>query len=230
MRSTRPSPLLSPAPTPLRFSPNRVPASAVAPGSAGHVARRGTIFRGVVLRSVFLSVLLFGVVLFGAGCSTTPAAAPAEVPLETIELFMSRSTLTETEFEQYKLSGSRLYHECGEIRRGRFVAEEQEVTSVEAAALGHVKRASAELRQMMAAKQWLLDEPGRSTDLIDPGQLYLTLTFTGEPIKVKTSLDSISAAGKSAERKIKEIAELLRAQGGVRCGNRSFYGIGTKTG
>src|SRR5262245_61802855 len=56
-----------------------------------------------------------------SGCSSSKPASPAIEPtkLESIELYMSRKSFAQVDFEQFKLFGAKLFVECGQVRRNK---------------------------------------------------------------------------------------------------------------
>lgn len=145
---------------------------------------------------------------------------------ESIELYVSRSNMADTEFEQYKVSAGRLFAECGKIKAGRYVPIEQESDEVEADLAGQIGEAVQGVLSADAELEHPYDEPGSNRSMMDPGQLYLTLAFGEEVKSIKTSLDSVSEPTGSRERKLLKLLRLMRgASGEPLCGNREFYGV-----
>lgn len=174
-------------------------------------------------------LLLAGTFLLATvGCSTaSPPEAPADFHPSSIELYLSRANLVETEFEQFKAQGSKLFIECGKIRRGRFVPQNQDIfplSESEQAAL---------YSKAYAVKHFAnrdFDKPGDNSSLIDPGQALVTITVPAsqgeEKTSVKTSVDAVSSQISPADTAVYQLASTLRkASGGSPCGNKSFYGI-----
>jgi hypothetical protein len=145
---------------------------------------------------------------------------------DSIEVFLSRTSLQTTEFEQYKFAGGKLFFECGEIRRGRFAPEDQEFIEVEPDIREALDASGGDLAQYLAGRKYSLDKPGKNSSLLDPGQLYLTMRFGGQTTEIRTSLDSVTEPDSGTERKIATFVEELRgATPKEPCGNRTFYGF-----
>lgn len=180
--------------------------------------------------------LIVGIVLISlsSGCGWWRKSAPvAEADAATvrtpdaIELYLSRSNLSSTEFEQYKLSAGKLFIECGKIVAGRATPETQALEDASADLLEAAKSAAAEITANDAAG---LEKPGDNSGLADPGLVRLTLAFDDGIETIRTSLDSVTEPDSSIEREIHSLAVVLRgAASESPCGNTEFYGLGSGT-
>jgi hypothetical protein len=169
------------------------------------------------LNRYFLCVLL-------AGCSSRAISnPPPDFRVESADLFLSRANLNETEFEQFKVDGSKLFVECGKIRRGRFIPQQQQVFPVTAEELAELSKRAW---QVSLYKDQSFDEPGDNSSLIDPGQAYITLGFGNSSLEIKTSLDAVSSQTSLGETALYSFVSNMRAlAGGTLCATKSFYGI-----
>ncbi|RMG44431.1 MAG: hypothetical protein D6719_01875 [Candidatus Dadabacteria bacterium] len=142
---------------------------------------------------------------------------------------MSRKELSRTPFEQIKLSENTLFKECGNIKRGRFYATEQEVTFVTVTQRDRLDSLAAELRIYLKTHTFRPERPGDNSSLFDPGRLSLSVEYKdGETVSFETSLDSVSNASRGSEKRIKKLVSALRgAAGGILCGRKEFFGIGS---
>ncbi len=169
--------------------------------------------------------------LLGACSSSAPLAphniTPPSGRTPIIELFLSRSSMTMTEFEQYKLSSGHLYMECGEVRRGRFIAREQELTPVTNDALAPLHERIADLFASASRTDSTMETPGTNRSLLDPGIFLLSIELEGSGTKnFKTSLDSVANAEQLLTQSLRKLASLIRGlRSEIPCGNDSFYGI-----
>ncbi len=157
-----------------------------------------------------------------------PPLSPTTTPpaLNSIEIFLSRSELRKTDFEHFKIEGSSLFIECGEIHRGRNSPREQSLTHIETASAEAIAHSTWELASEISKQHPQFDEPGKNSDLADPGQLFVNIDFEGTALKVETSLDSISPATSTATALLLTLTEQTRsAAGGTLCGLEQFYGV-----
>ena len=159
-----------------------------------------------------------------AGCSSNGIAPlPADYRANAVELYLSRANLVETEFEQFKTQGNKLFVECGKIRRGRFVPQAQDVFPLDDAELARLNERAWAVSQHL---QHGFDTPGDNSSLIDPGQAYFSIQDNQNRSEIKTTVDAVSSQSSPAETALYSLASSLRkASGGSPCGNRSFYGI-----
>ncbi len=178
--------------------------------------------------SLFLSLLF---VLFGCSSATIDGVPEHISPTEvrSVELFLSRSSMNKTEFEQLKLTAGNLFAECGQIRAGRFYSESQGLEPLEVSDEQTIKVKATELLALIRENDPQLDGPGNNDSFFDPGQFYLTINGDKSQTSIKTSLDSISEPTTESEKTLHDLATTLRSiAGSSLCSNRTFYGIGTE--
>ena len=168
----------------------------------------------------------------GSGCSML-ASSPESQPNSTIpavsavELYLSRSSFSDTEFEHFKLSGNKLFGECGKIRRGRQIPVDQALTPVSADDSTKITDIAREILTEANTKNLSLAKPGANRHMADPGQFTLTLSTGSDLKRIETSLDEVSNANFSDTKKLKKLTETLRGVGSNKlCGNKVFFGLG----
>lgn len=170
-------------------------------------------------------VLLFlSAALFFSACSTTVVPdRPQDFRFTSAELFLSRTNLTETEFEQFNTTPNKIFVECGRIVRGRFVPLAQNVFGVSEAEQERLREHAWVLLQY---RDRSFDKPGDNSSMIDPGQLTLTLNTSSGSAKFNTSVDSVSMQSSKQEAAMYQFVSAMRkAAGSALCGNKSFYGL-----
>jgi len=144
------------------------------------------------------------------------------------QLFLSRTSLEGTDFEQYKLLPMGLFMECGTIRRGRSHSSEHDIVRLQPDALQSTQVVAAEIFQhMTGGDPPSADSPGNNSSLIDPGKFLLSVTMNGKTARVDTSLDYVQRDKTMLSEQAKKFAQLLR--GSLQrspCGLADFYGIG----
>lgn len=171
---------------------------------------------------------------FFQGCSSNPTDTPLNATLpSSIELYFSRASLTDVEFEQYKVTDSLVFRECGKIQRGRYLAETQDIVPLDEDLKQKLSEISAKILAENKTREFELDAPGKNSHFADPGQFYLTLANTedssSEKEVLKTAFSSISSPSNKLESALRTLAIALRkSAGSAPCGNRDFYGLGTR--
>ncbi len=171
------------------------------------------------------------------GCSAGEPLAPSEpsAPITTLEVYLARASLFETEFEQYRLVGSRLFCECGEIRNGRHRPQSQHVLELDSGLLGNLQTSAADFLAGTVDKDLDFSAPGQADGITDPGQLMLTLAQAERRVEVKTSVDATTNSNFGNGRRLGKLVAAVRgavkgsAADGVisLCGNEEFYGLGS---
>ena len=172
--------------------------------------------------------LIIALAVLVAGCSASVEAPPNEPPVafERVEVFLARAALGATYFEQYQLLPDRLFHECGRIQNGRFVADTQGVTSLTEETRADLSPTLAKAIIALKGTPPRLEEPGDNDSLFDSGQFTLTVQLPGEEQSLKTSLDEIANANSSYQRAMKAFTEQLRMSANSDlCGKKSFFGF-----
>lgn len=168
-----------------------------------------------------------------SGCSLLFDRAPeAEIDLSPVsyQLYLSRSSLESTAFEQYKLLPTGLFFECGSIYRGRSDTKDQGIRQIDPEVLRATQQAAFKiLEHMKRDSPPAVDVPGTNAGLADPGKFLLTLRSGDATAEVKTSLDYVERDQTIIARDAKRFAQLLRSSlAQPPCGNWDFYGIGRR--
>ena len=166
-----------------------------------------------------------------SGCSLSPDLQTHSPRLGKLDLYLARASLAKAEFEQYRLSGPRLYVECGEFRNGRNVADQQSFVSLDQKTLDAVSRQAATVFNKMKDSSRALPLPGKAHGFADPGQALVAIEADGGKVDIKTSVDELSSPLTSDAESIYSLVVLIRNaalsanQEKPLCGNSSFYGI-----
>lgn len=184
--------------------------------------RRLMIKRSYPLIAILLSI---------SGCSlglwedSTPQ--PAITEKVVVELHLSRTSLTQTDYEQYKFMDGRLYKECGLLKGGRPVVQEQDFIDVGGDHLNEVSRAALTLYTRIINSPTLKWEPpGKNVDFFDPGRAFFTIRIDDAKVDVRTSVSALDEPTDKANIEAARLASALRASSeSAPCGNRKFYGI-----
>ena len=145
--------------------------------------------------------------------------------MESLDLFMSRSSLTETEFEQYSISGDSLFSECGLVERGRFVAKVQNVTTIAPDTASELVAATFAVHQLVKEKRPSFDPPGTKASPFDPGTYALKSSCGGEPLDIKTSFDAVVNGETKPTAALGKLTKTLRLAAANGCGGRNFFGL-----
>lgn len=176
-------------------------------------------------KTTYLPALL---ALLLPGCSWFAAEVPVqERPLETVSVYVSRASLLQADYEQYKWTRPFVISECGSIRGGRYHQKEQHTVSVPPEREQALLRPLWELMQQLEAEQHPFAEPGKNSSLADPGQLFLEVKGPEQSLSIKTSADAASSPGTRYERLLLDVVERFRGLVPTApCGNPTFYDIG----
>ncbi|MCB0318787.1 MAG: hypothetical protein KDD56_08515, partial [Bdellovibrionales bacterium] len=134
----------------------------------------------------------------------------SELQIEATEIFMSRSNLTTTEFEHYKLSNNNLFVECGKLNRGRYFPEQQNVFEVDSSNTKKILDLDRDFITEKVTNHLNLDKPGDNNNLFDPGIFNISISTNKENFDTSTSLDTISTPTAKAPKILKKIAAGLR--------------------
>lgn len=170
-------------------------------------------------------------------CSLSTPKAEGNVQVQELSLFMSRKSLSGTEFEQYKLgAGGDLFVECGKILGGRYIPTFQKMSALSPESQKQVNQALSIAVSTEKYKKGAFDKPGANSSFFDPGKFELSFAGSVAPAtelqtlsgEVKTSLDSITEPSSVTEKELLKLAAAIRT--GVNfydpiCNHREFYGV-----
>lgn len=184
------------------------------------------------LRAILLHASLAALLASAAGCGDAAPPAPenAEAPKAAVsgfELFLSRTSFSDTEFEHYKLSGENLFVECGTQRHGRMVPRQQTLKKASPQAAELMNSAAAEILSRLRSQKPSLESPGTNRSPADPGEFLLTFDSAEGSKSIRTSLDAAANDKVGFGRDLASFAELVRGSSNA-CGTQSFYGLGRK--
>lgn len=182
-------------------------------------------------------VWAIGAALIMSACSNATPPAPStavETKVDTLEMYLSKRTVKDTEFEQYTLDSGKLFRECGKIRRGRFVQEHQDLIDLSPEQAEEINLQAAALLGALKTSKSTFESPGTNATLWDPGQLTLNVHFSqpqNADQTIKTSLDSIATPEKITQDELKKFAMVIREAGaGKLCANPTFFGLSSTAG
>jgi len=172
------------------------------------------------------------VILFASSaCGLLEQTPPApRLSVDTLDLYLSRASLLQTDYEQYKISPPYLIMECGVVRKGRHTAAQQKTVSLDDEAGQRLLEPVYELAALLQKESHQFAEPGKNSGMADPGQLFLDLrTKDGANLSIRSSVDWVGAPRSSYERKLLDAVRRLRgAAGQPPCGMADFSGIGAE--
>lgn len=165
--------------------------------------------------------------------SDDPLVQEPITEVRELTLFMSRSALSGTDFEQYKLiDDTTLFVECGKVKGGRFLPHIQKLYPMETSA-SHTLTET--LNALMASKTYQrsrFEAAGTNESVFSPGKFVLTFRATNGQEEVTgditTSLDGVVESKKSGERALFQLATKLRksySSSEPTCSEEAFYGI-----
>jgi hypothetical protein len=143
------------------------------------------------------------------------------------ELYLTRTALTGTEYEQYKLLPMGMYMECGLLRRGRAVPSQQGIIPLPQSSrsdMGQLIGAISE--RILSNPPEHLAAPGNNSDMFDAGKFFLTGFADGKPLSIKTSFDAVANGTGELEQAMGRLAETARGvPENPPCKNQEFFGL-----
>lgn len=169
-------------------------------------------------------VVAIGVVA-SFGCQPPAPLPPPETTLTSLDLFISRSSLLSTDFEQYSLADNGLFGECGVLEHGRFVPKTQTLSDLTPDKRDALVTTAYGLQQMIDEKHPAFELPGTKASPFDPGTFSLKAELGGTPFEVKTSFDSVVNGETRATEQLRTLAKLVRDSAVDGCGANPFYGL-----
>lgn len=173
--------------------------------------------------------LVISILLITSCSATVEEEAPIEEKdsFRSIELFLSRASLGDSEFEHYKLVGKNLFRECGKMPRGKPVVTFQRFEPITVDSMTLARRRVLDLLVFLESGEVNWEKPGNTRSLVDPGKAKLTIDATDGMTIIDTSLDSLVDPRTKHARYLKKVTEAFRAAAGSEmCGNKHFYGLG----
>ncbi len=160
-----------------------------------------------------------------SGCAPATPPAPPSPPLKSLDLFMTRSSLTSTEFEQYSLSEDSLFGECGVVERGKFIAQTQKVAALSPEMSAALAEASCAVLRSIEGRKLSFDPPGTKPSPLDPGAFALKTGCGDTPVEVKTSFDTVVNGETKQTEALGKLTRLVRLAAVEGCGGRTFFGL-----
>jgi hypothetical protein len=184
-------------------------------------------------KKIYFFLLLLTTLTFTA-CSTVVQVPvyPDPAPFKELNLLLTRTSASGTEFEQFKLGPEGdLFVECGKIRGGRYYADLQKFGMIPKPLVQDVQQNFLDILSANTFRTHPFDKPGNNSSLFDPGKFTLSFKTPNEKNEIATSLDAVSEPKGTTEKKLNNIATLLRrsskevTRGQSMCGNARFFGI-----
>lgn len=173
--------------------------------------------------NIFKLVIITTLLSSGCGLFSKKTVAPA---FDSVSINLSRMSFSDTEFENYKVTGDKVFQECGSYRRGKYYPKEQKVLRLRASAITYLREEVEDFIQKYKQQEWKWDAPGKNLSPADPGQLKADIISGKDNITINTSLDGISSPNVEIARYMKSLVRTVRGiSGSPPCGNREFYGI-----
>jgi hypothetical protein len=176
-----------------------------------------------------LIIIFISLLLLTSGCGIfrgRHAQAATLIPLDSLELSLARVSLTDADFEHYKISHGKLFWECGFMRRNRYNPKEQELASLSIANEKSIREQLAPLVEHIKETDSVWEPPGKLSDLADPGELKVSIFLPKENFTALTSLDSIVNPSSSKERALQKLVlAVRRSLSKPPCGNKTFFGF-----
>lgn len=166
-----------------------------------------------------------------SACFSSPVQLPDNAKLDSFSIYLARSSLMQTEFEQFKFGGTKLFYECGEIKRGRHSAKLQNIVTIPSENLQQILTPAYQYQQAASESEVRLASPGGADSFFDPGQARIEFAINSDQISINTSLDELSEPSGKAQRKLARFVTSVRAfareASGDKplCDNREFYGL-----
>ena len=171
------------------------------------------------------SLLLF-VLLISQGCSLFGFGKPKLTEYTSIDVSLSRASLVDIDFENYKVMPDKVFYECGKVKRGKYSPADQKLLRFNPARSLPVRESLTDLVKFLKRSDLTWEEAGKNKSPADPGELKMTINTGSNKYSVVTSLDSISDPRTQAARELQEVVRKVRAMAGkAPCGNDRFYGL-----
>lgn len=173
--------------------------------------------------------------VFCSGCSTSATSLSnlqnEEQARQIIELRIARGSLTENNFEQYSLSGTDLFVECGQNKRGRPTPGAQHFGTLDQEKLSALTRTIDELLELEPSLLKNLPNPGDAKGFTDPGSISLQIASPQGKTHLNTSFDFAAAKTPGVQLKLMQVVRAFRGAAksnwGLEalCGYENFYGV-----
>lgn len=191
---------------------------------------RSTLSKHLSAFSSAAALALMPLAILGCGGTASPVPEESSAQKEQVsgfELFLSRSSFADTEFEHYKLSGGAFFVECGRERHGRMIPQKQALEKPRAGSAEILSTTAAELLSRWREQKPSLETPGNNRTPGDPGEYLLTIEGANGQTKINTSLDMTVNDRVAFGKDLGSFAELVRGSAAA-CGSGTFYGLGRK--
>ena len=171
-------------------------------------------------------IMLFVAALCGWSSMQAAEPMPPEFKINTLELYLSRASLSGADFEQYKIIDDDLFFECGVVKRGRHQAKDESFTKLSAASMADFPALVWKLAQADEELEHPFEEPGQSRDMFDPGQVLLSAELPNRKLTIKTSVDGVIDPMNRGQIALFELIALMRGLPETPpCGLAQFYGL-----
>lgn len=148
--------------------------------------------------------------------------------ITAINIFLAKGNLEHAEFEQFKISGSDFYYECGRHHSKKYKATQNKLIALNSQDSEKIQLAAQEIATTITQNKISWKEPGDGESFFDNGKVEVALTIDQKIEKIETSVSSLAQPVNSSERQLIKLIETIRGVSGTICNNASFYGIGKK--
>lgn len=163
-----------------------------------------------------------------AGCSSMNSEPASETVATNISgsVYLSKSSiLRPPAFEQHVIRDGKIFSECGSIKKGKLIIEDQKMGKVDSQLLARIKKNASELQQSLKDSDHKFQEPPQGSKVFDQGIAKISLDIDGTKTDIKTTLASISEPGFTQEMNASRLIQKIRKAAPSTCGRISFFGI-----
>ena len=163
-----------------------------------------------------------------AGCSASDIQPQPESTVADISgtVYLAKSSLLRPPvFEQHVLRNGKLFSECGTIRNGKVIIEEQKMSTVDSKRLNLIKKSAIELQDNLKEADGKFRKLESSNKIFDQGIAKISIELDGSRSELKTNLSAISDPLYTTEIIGAKFVRKLRKSATASCGRISFFGI-----
>ena len=184
---------------------------------------------------IYNRILSFFATLFLFACSINTNIYNSEnlpqisdnYKIKSLNLYINRSSLNSTDFEQYTIDENVFIGECGNIKRNQHRANQQNIITLSENELKKLTTQILKIKNYSNITISLLPKQGNNSSLFDPGKFILKVDDNNDKFEIETSLDAISDADPGLEKDLLALTKLIRnLNKNFLCGLSEFYGVG----
>ncbi len=179
------------------------------------------------------SILTFGLSSCGGSIDASPENLPTPLANIELDLMMAKAKLGGSDFERYNLKQTRLWSECGQLKKRLskpvFVASEEVPVVVEPKTLLKIESIYQNIEEIISERSELtasLPKPENPFAFLDDGVFELKIAAPRETPVIVTSFAAVKDKENALLERIEELTILLRkATKRPPCGQRTFFGL-----